>query len=100
MAAQLLLLPKLLLEPVPCSTPDLSNTRLRDFVGPQSWFLFQLLNQTEAKNDWLPKDPATWNAHPKYVEMETIVRAMPGVNDFSERACRLATDMKVNDFFF
>lgn len=96
MAATLVGIEKPPFEPVISVKPnlkvDLGGKRLRDFVGPQSWFLFRLIG---AGDDWLMTDPATWNDHPQYVAMKTIVRAMPGVNDMSERDCRLAEDFKV-----
>ena len=92
MAARLLSIDPPELEPVPSAAPDLAQTRLREFIGPQSWFLFQL---TRRGSDWLKKDPATWEEDEQYVALKAVVRGMPGVNDFSERACRLAEDVKV-----
>ena len=96
MAVDLLRTPKPALEPVPSSKPDLSGKRLRDFIGPQSWFLFQLLGLGE---DWLSTDPATWNDHPQYCAMKVVIRGLPGVNDMSERGCRLAEDFKVYYYY-
>ena len=92
MAARILGSEKPAFAPIPSPKPDLNGKRLRDFVGEQSWFLFRLV---DFGNDWLSTDPATWGTHPQYVSMKTVVRAMPGVNDMSERDCRLAEDFKV-----
>ena len=74
MAVDLLRTPKPAFEPMLSSKPDLSRKRLRDFIGPQSWFLFQLIGAGE---DWLSTDPATWNDHPQYCAMSTVVRGLP-----------------------
>ena len=74
------------------SFPDLRGKRLRDYVGPESWFIFDLL---EIEPDWLMSPPSTWGENPRFQQFKKIVRAMPGVNDASERACRLASDFKV-----
>ena len=92
MAARIISSEKPAFAPIPSPKPDLSGKRLRDFVGPQSWFLFRLI---DFGNKWLSADPATWGTLPEYVSMRTVVRAMPGVNDMSERDCRLAEDFKV-----
>ena len=80
------------LEVVLPTPPDLSGRCLSDFVGPQTWYLFDLI---EGGSDWLFLDPAMWNDNPQYIAMKEVVRGFPGVNDFSERGCRLAEDFKV-----
>ena len=74
------------------SFPDLRGTRLRDYVGPESRYIFDLL---KTGTDWLVSPPSAWPDHPQFVAFKTIIRAMPGVNDFAERGCRLADDTKV-----
>ena len=96
MAARLLSIPKPTLEPTEIPPPNLKKIRLRDFVGPQSWFLFQLMG---FGHEWLAKAPSLWKDDPEFAKMNATVRAMPGVNDFSERSCRLAEDFKVCLFF-
>ena len=93
MAARLLSFDKPILEPVLPEDPDLNGTQLCDFIGPQSWFLFQLVDYG---TDWLGKNPTEWNDDPQYAAIKAVVRSWPGVNDFSERACRLAEDFKVS----
>ena len=95
MAARVVGLEKPAFAPVPSPKPNLSGKRLRDFVGQQSWFLFQLI---DLGNEWLTADPSTWSSHPQHVAMKAVVRAIPGVNDMSERDCRLAEDFKVTIF--
>ena len=92
MAARIVATEKPPFEPVPCPKPDLNGTRLRDYVGPQSWHLFRLI---DLGHEWLSTDPSTWNTHPQYVAIKAVVRGIPGVNDMSERDCRLAEDFKV-----
>ena len=93
MAARLLAIEQPALEPILPSAPDLRGRQLRDFVGPQSWFLFQLIG---INPDWLRSDPKTWPEDPRFVATNAVVRAMPATNDSSERGCRLATDFKVS----
>ena len=92
MAARLLAIDQPELEPILPSAPDLSEKQLRAFIGPQSWFLFQLIG---IDSDWLRLDPRTWPDDPRFVATNAIVRALPATNDASERGCRLATDYKV-----
>ena len=94
MASHLLAQDKPELEPIPPQMPDLTQTRLHEFIGPQSWYLFQLIGHGI---DWLKDDPSTWEDDAQYAATKAVVRAMPGVNDFSERACRLAEDFKVKN---
>ena len=93
MAARLLAINQPELAPILPSAPDLRGTQLRAFIGPQSWFLFQLIG---IDSDWLKSDPRMWPEDPRFVATDAIVRAMPATNDSSERGCRLATDFKVN----
>ena len=93
MAARLLAIDQPELAPILPSAPDLRGTQLRAFIGPQSWFLFQLIG---IDSDWLKSDPRTWPEDPRFVATNAIVQAMPATNDSSERGCRLATDFKVN----
>ena len=92
MAARLLTIEQPALEPVLPSAPDLRGKRLRDFIGPQSWFVFQLIG---IDSDWLRQDPKTWPEDPRFVATNAIVQGMPATNDSSERGCRLAEDFKV-----
>ena len=79
------------------SFPDMRGTRLRDYVGPESWFIFELL---KIEPDWLGLPPSSWPENPNFAKFKAIVRGMPGVNDFSERGCRLAEDFKVGHLSF
>ena len=73
------------------SFPDLRGKRLRDYVGPKSWFIFDLL---EIEPDWLMSPPSTWGENPRFQQFKKIARAMPSVDDASERTCRLVGDFK------
>ena len=68
------------------------NQALKDFVGPQSWVLF---DQIGDKGEWLVKHPSEWSSDPSFLASKKIVDALPGVNDTAERGCRIAELYKV-----
>ena len=65
---------------------------LEDYVGPQSWILFDRLNESTL---WLSKEPKTWEEDESFLAIRKIVDAMHGVNDSAERGCRTAELYKV-----
>ena len=67
---------------------------LKDFVGPQSWTLFDLV-EDEAK--WLRLPPNEWASEPAFLATREIVFGFHGVNDIAERGCRTADYFKVRN---
>ena len=63
--------------------------QLSEFVGPRSWFLFELLG---ADSGWLRKSPDEWETDTDFAEMECIISDLPVVNDTAERAVKKVTE--------
>ena len=68
------------------------SKELKDFVGPQSWTLFNLVDD-EAK--WLRLPPSEWASDPAFNSTRMIVSGLHGVNDIAEGGCRTADYYKV-----
>ena len=77
----------------PLLTPGKS---LKDFVGPQSWHLFNIFGKLTS---WLHDDPKLWASDPDFQAIQTLVDALLGVNDVAERGCRRAELYKVLHLF-
>lgn len=68
------------------------RTKLVDFVGPESWFLFETLG---VETYWLGTPVHEWQSDVQYQEVETFVKHVKVVNDLSERAVKLIQDYSV-----
>ena len=80
-------------EPGKPEFPTLKKSKeLKDFVGPQSWTLFNLVDD-EAK--WLRIPPSEWASDPAFNSTRMIVSGLHGVNDIAEGGCRTADYYKV-----
>ena len=70
--------------------PDiLEKTELADFLGPNSWFLF---NKLKISSEWLSKSITSWSEDSNYCVMEEFVRTVKTKNDTAERGVKLMTD--------
>ena len=54
------------------------ETKLSDFVGAESLFIFDRLN---IKREWLDKPVDTWKNYESFTKMETYVRTVLVTND-------------------
>ena len=70
-------------EPGKPEFPILKKTKmLKDFFGPQSWTLFDLV---EDDVKWLRLLPNEWASDPAFLATKEIVSGFHGVNDIAER---------------
>ena len=76
------------LQQVPYTT-SFSGKSLRDFVGKDSWALFDLLS-IERENFQFSVEE--WESMERFKELSFLVSNLPVVNDAAERALGLATD--------
>ena len=65
------------------------DTDLVDFIGPNSWFLFQMF-QTDGS--WLKEDPSLWNTLQIYQDIRKHVHSVKVINDAAERGVKLITN--------
>ena len=56
--------------------------QLRDFVGPRSWLLFDLL---DIDVHWMEFPPEDWMLYPEYVRFHKLANSIICVNDVAER---------------
>ncbi len=56
--------------------------KLRDFVGPRSWLLFDLF---DVDVHWMEYAPDDWMSYPEYVRFYKLVNSIICVNDVAER---------------
>ena len=57
-----------------------TGTKLKDLIGPKSWFLFSLFD----KVDWLAKPVKSWSSDPSFQVIFEVVTHMKVVNDLAE----------------
>jgi hypothetical protein len=62
---------------------------LRDFVGPRSWLIFDLLN---VDVQWMESSPEDWINYPEYVRFCSLVNGIICVNDVAERNVKNVCD--------
>ena len=67
-----------------------SNKQLKDFVGPDSYVLFNLLNLNK---DLLNMPVSSWSSSPLYQHDKNIIKHLSVVNDVAERALGMATSL-------
>jgi hypothetical protein len=85
---------------VDCSAPDkvqempasdhLEKKALKDFVGHDSWSMFELLG---IDSSFVKLPVAKWSKLESYSNGKDIVAKLPVVNDAAERSLGLATDV-------
>ena len=70
--------------------PDIKpSTQLKDLVGPDSWLIFNLINEEPV---FLSKSASLWEKDENYNRIRSRLVNMKVVNDSSERALRLVTE--------
>ena len=83
--------------PVPLGRPPfpdiIEGGSLADYIEPESWLLFDLL---EADVDWLTQPPTAWDGNPGFDAIRDVVHNICGVNDPAERLCGLAKKYAVS----
>ena len=65
--------------------------RMSDFIGPESWLLFNLCG-IEGPQDWLLAPSSSWHLSTDFRQIETFAKKLTVVNDLAERGCHLATE--------
>ena len=65
--------------------------RLADFIGPESWLLFDLC-ELEGPQDWLLAPSSNWHLSTSFRQIEEFAKKLTVVNDLAERGCHLATE--------
>ena len=64
--------------------------QLKDFVGPDTYVFFDLLN---LKQEILSIPASKWNSSSIYHDNKKIIKLLPVVNDAAERALGMASSM-------
>ena len=64
---------------------DQPQVQLEDFVGEQSWLLFQLL---AVNTDWMQTASIHWTQSDQYLRFVNIVKSLKVVNDCAERSIK------------
>ncbi|XP_065654686.1 uncharacterized protein LOC136081307 [Hydra vulgaris] len=65
---------------------------IEDFIGPESWFLFDLLKMTLHETEWLKTSSSNWEKFSGYIRFKNYVTGLLVVNDCAERAIKLGQD--------
>ena len=68
---------------------DQPQVHLEDFVGEQSWLLFQLL---AVNTDWMQTASIHWTQSDQYLRFVNIVKSLKVVNDCAERSIKDVTE--------
>ena len=80
-----------------CSTgailKRLGKKQLKDFIGSDSWTMFNLL---EISSSFVNNPIKEWDTCDSYVHGKEVLSNLPVVNDAAERALGLATNMNTN----
>ena len=66
-----------------------NNTTLADLVGPESYFLFDVL---KIGTDWLSQPVETWTNSQEFKSAEKYVTSLKVVNDIAERGVKMISD--------
>ena len=72
---------------------DLAKKQLKDFIGSDSWTMFNLL---EISSSFVNNPIQEWDTCDSYVHGKEVLSNLPVVNDAAERALGLATEMNTN----
>ena len=65
---------------------------LAKLVGPRSWSIFNMLELSEEKMDWLEQDVSSWILSEGYQEFHGFSKGLKVVNDTAERGIKLIQD--------
>ena len=72
---------------------DLAKKQLKDFIGSDSWTMFNLL---KISSSFVNNPIQEWDTCDSYVHGKEVLSNLPVVNDAAERALGLATEMNTN----
>ncbi|KAG0717293.1 hypothetical protein GWK47_054746 [Chionoecetes opilio] len=72
---------------------QLGSKALKDFIGHDSWSMFELLG---IDSSFVKLPVAQWTTSDNYRHGKKVVANLPVVNDAAERALGLATDLNTN----
>ena len=65
--------------------------KLANFVGPESWLIFDLFDMT-GEQDWLLAPSSNWHLSSDFRKLEEYALSLVCVNDLAERGCHMATE--------
>ena len=68
-----------------------SDKELYDFVGPESWYLFDKIN---LGTEWMNTNPP-WDHIDSYGQIKHIITSIVPINDSAERMCATAKRYRV-----
>ena len=54
---------------------------LSDFVTAESWLVFELLNHSSKKTNWLKQPPFQWSKNKNYLEFQDFMQKIAVVSD-------------------
>ena len=69
---------------LPFSMQFTQETSLLDFVGPDSWKLFEAIGLSEEKLDWLTIEPKDWQDNQNFKLFKNIAKQIVCVNHVAE----------------
>ena len=73
--------------------PSFLQTGLSQFVGPNSWLIFSLLDLNKPEDlFWLKVDSASWKFIAQFNKFKLFCEHLKCVNDSSERAVKLVSE--------
>ena len=65
------------------------DSKLIDFIGPETWFIFDALNLDK---NWLYDSPGSWSCNESFKKGRKFVANIKVVNDAAERGVKLHSD--------
>ena len=66
---------------------------LVDYVGVESWLIFDILEHTERHVKWLFFPSCKWKIDPDYIAFQAFVKSLAVVNDAAERAVKAVQEV-------
>ena len=65
---------------------------LSDFVTAESWLVFELLDHSNEKTNWLKQPPYEWTKDKYYLEFQDFVQKIAVVNDSAKQTVKLVQE--------
>ena len=72
-------------KPVFPTVSESANLSLADFIGKNSWLVFDIL---DCEGEWLERDASEWGDDDEYLEMLDLFHDLKVVNDLAERCVK------------
>ena len=68
-----------------------ARSNIEDFIGSQSWLMFDLFDMV-GPQDWLLAPCSSWHLSANFRRLEQFASSLVVVNDIAERGCHMATE--------